>query len=118
MKPEEMIQARNKARREWLASMHLRPVYLVEEGVVKATEELMVYIAVAPSQYDLGPRRGTNQLCLVPVEYRNSMRYIAYKNRGCIFPWDDIDMATEICFKSKIAERIEELRNTYGEFKN
>lgn len=43
MKPEEI-----KARKEWLKSMHLRPVYyLVEEGVAVPTEELSVYIAIA-----------------------------------------------------------------------
>lgn len=54
------------------------------------------------------------ELCLFPVKERDSTRYVSYQNRGCIFPWDDIELATDIIFKTKIAEKREELKNTYG----
>jgi len=121
MKPEEI-----KARKEWLKSMHLRPVYLVEgDGGMQVNEEngeLKVYIAIAPTNArgNLGNRRGrqSQQLCLIPVSNRELTRYVAYQNRGCIFPWDDIETATEVCFKSKVAEKREELKNMYGEYKD
>jgi len=126
MKPEDMIQARNKARKEWLKSMHLRPVYLVEEDggmtVGEKTGELQVYIAVAIEATGArGNGRGSFlQLHSVNPDRRGfqSLRKITYQNRGILFPWDDLETATEICFKSKVAEKREELKNTYGEWKD
>ncbi len=113
-----MKPAEEKARKEWLHSMHLRPVYLIEPDggmQVATTGELKVYVAVGNE----GPRgRTKDALWLHPVDSRKfSSRPVRYQDRGCVFPYDDIEMATEVCFKSKIAERIEELRQIYGSWK-
>ena len=124
MKPEDMIQARNKARKEWLRSMHLRPVYLVDGGmnVGEKTGELQVYIAVAIEATGArGAGRGSFlQLHSVNPDRRgfHDYRKVTYQNRGILFPWDDLETATEICFKSRVAEKREELKNTYGEWKD
>jgi len=125
MKPEDMILARNKARKEWLKSMHLRPVYLVDgemEGKSADTEELRVYIAVAIEATGArGAGKGSFlQLHSVNPDMRgfHNLRKVTYQNRGILFPWDDLETATEICFKSKVAEKREELKNTYGEWKD
>lgn len=108
MKPEEMIQARIKARNDWFKSMHLRPVYYLEESA-----DDIIYIAIAPRSGER-VRRRAQQLCLFPVEERASLRYVSYNDRGMIFPWDDISTATEVVFKSKVAAKREELKKTYG----
>jgi len=112
MKPEEI-----KARKDWLRSMHLRPVYLVEDDKLHKTDELTVYIAIAPTNVR-GRGTRSQQLSLIPVDRQHSGRFVSYANRGCLFPWDDIELATDIIFKTKVAEKREELKNTYGEWKD
>lgn len=105
MKPAEI-----KAR-QWLSSMHLRPVYLVEAGTpIIGDDDLIVYIAVAVASFDTD--RG-HKLFLVPVKKNLPSQYVSYQNRGSIYPWSDIETATEVCFKSEIAAKIEELSFVY-----
>jgi len=104
MKPEE-----EKARRDWVRSMHLRPVHIVDGNA----DSSIVYIAIG---YAPGHKQKT-ELRLVPVDRNRCYVAVTYKNRGTLFPWDDLDVASDILFKTEVAKRREQLLKEYGELR-
>ncbi len=87
--------------REWLKSMHLRPVYTLDEGA-----DPRAYIAVS--------YKHDGFIMLLAVD-GHSRRKVTYNQRGTIFPYSDVEIATDTLFGTQVARKRAELKGIYEE---
>lgn len=89
----------NEEKAAWFKSMHLRPVYTLDEG-----EEPRAYIAVSTLS--------DKYIMLFAVEGYGG-RKVTFNQRGSVFPYSDVEIAADTIFGTQVAKKRNEMKEHY-----